>query len=93
MAKDKKFNKSEAMEMSLEEAKAYRASLYKPQPKVLTEEQKRESFRVFWASNKSKYGRSKSVEKALWLHLKTIKMDSPEQFAQGLDNFGLKKVK
>ena len=93
MAKEKKFNKSEAMEMSLEEAKAYRASLYKPQPKILTEDQKREAFRIFWASHKSKYGRSKSLEKALWLHLKTVKMDSPEKFAEGLDNFGLKKVK
>ncbi len=93
MAKEKKFNKSEAMEMSLEEAKAWRASLYKPQPKILTEDQKREAFRIFWASHKSKYGRSKSLEKALWLHLKTVKMDSPEKFAEGLDNFGLKKVK
>ncbi len=92
MAKEKKSSQSN-QEMSLEEARAYRASLYKPTPKVLNEEQKREAFRIFWASNKSKYGRSKSLEKALWLHLKTIGMSSPDQFAQGLDNFGLKKVK
>ena len=80
-------------EMTLEEAKDFRASLYKPQPKKMTEAQKREAFRVFWASNKSKYGKSKSLEKAIWLHLKSIDMDSPENFSDGLKNFGLKKVK
>lgn len=90
MAKEKK---QPSAEMSLEEAKAFRASLYKPMPKPLTEAQKREAFRVFWASNKKKYGRAKSIEKALWLHLTAMGMNSPEQFAQGLQNFGLKKVK
>ena len=79
--------------MSLEEAKAFRASLYKPQPKPLNESQKREAFRVFWASNKKKYGKAKTLEQALWLHLKSIDMTSPEQFSEGLANFGLKKVK
>ena len=90
MAKEKS---QESQEMSLEEARAYRASLHKPVARPLNEPQKREAFRVFWASNRSKYGRPKSLEKALWLHLKTIDMDSPEQFAAGLANFGLKKVK
>lgn len=84
---------SPKMGMTLAEAKAYRASLHKPTPKVLNEVQKREAFRVFWAGNKSKYGEEKSLEKALWLHLKSIEMDSPEQFSEGLANFGLKKVK
>ena len=79
--------------MSLEESRAHRASLHKPSPKILNESQKREAFRIFWVSQKSKYGKAKSLEKALWLHLKAIKMDSPEQFAEGLDHFGLKKVK
>jgi uncharacterized Zn finger protein len=93
MAKEKKMPALEQMEMSLEEAKAYRASLHKPMPRVLNEEQKREAFRIFWTSNKAKYGKSKSLEKAIWLHLKTIGMNSPEKFADGLANFGLKKVK
>lgn len=93
MAKMSKAFKSDLVEMSLEEAKSYRASLHKPQPKVLTEEQKREAFRIYWASNKKVFGKSKAMEKAVWLHLKTIGMNSPEQFSQGLDNFGLKKVK
>ena len=100
MAKEKKSKQPEvakeqpqAREMSLEESRAYRAALHKPAPKAMNEAQKREAFRIFWASHKSKYGKAKSLETALWLHLKTIKMDSPEQFAEGLDHFGLKKVK
>lgn len=93
MAKEKKIQQSPDNQMSLEEAKAFRASLYKPQPKPLNEVQKREAFRIFWTSNKAKYGRGRSLEKALWLHLKTIGMNSPEKFAEGLDNFGLKRIK
>ena len=93
MAKDKKIPVSEQIEMTLEEAKAYRASLYKPQPKVLNEVQKREAFRIWWISQKRKYGKSRNIEKALWLHLKSIEMDSPENFEKGIFNFGLKKVK
>jgi len=90
MAKEKKQSNQE---MSLEEARAFRASLHKPVPRALSESQKREAFRIFWVSQKSKYGKSKSLEKALWLHLKTIGMNSPEKFVEGLANFGLKKVK
>jgi hypothetical protein len=93
MAKEKKPQQSAEKEMSLEEAKAYRASLYKPSAKPLNDAQKREAFRIFWASNKRKYGSKKSLEKALWLHLIAIGADSPDKFSSGLDNFGLKKVK
>jgi hypothetical protein len=101
MAKEKKSQQPKAPEakpaksqgMSLEESRAHRASLYKPSSKPLSEAQKKEAFRIFWTSNKAKYGKGKALETALWLHLKTIKMDSPEQFTQGLQNFGLKKVK
>ena len=84
---------SAAPTMTLAEAKARRASLHKPQPKALNDTQKREAFRGFWASNKKKYGKPKAIEKALWLHLQSIEMDQPEQFAKGLEHFGLKKVK
>jgi hypothetical protein len=84
---------AEAIAMTLEQAKAYRASLHKPQVKPLTDAQKREEFRKFWVGNRAKYGKSKYLEHALWLHLKAIGMDSPEQFHDGLFNFGLKKVK
>ncbi len=93
MAKEKKIPVSEKIEMTLEEAKAFRASLYRPIPKVLTEVQKREAFRIFWTGQKKKYGKGKSLEQALWLHLKTIGMNTPDKFAEGLANFGLKKVK
>jgi len=84
---------SKPKEMTLAESRAYRASLHKPQAPSLTEEQKREEFRKFWASNKKKYGEAKNLEKALWLHLKTIKMDSPHQFSEGMKHFGLVKNK
>ncbi len=89
----KKDKNEQSTEMTLEQARAYRASLYKPTAKELTEEQKKEAFRIFWASNKKKYDQKKSLEKVIWLHLKSIGMDSPEQFNEGLANFGLKKVK
>lgn len=81
------------IEMTLAEAKAYRAALHKPAPKNYSEDQKKEMFRIWWAAQKSKYGRGKSLEKVLWMHLKSIDMASPEKFADGLANFGLKKVK
>lgn len=93
MAKKEWQAKDKNEEMSLEEARLWRASLYKEVPKVLNEDQRREAFRIFWAANKSKYEKAKSIEKALWLHLKAINMDSPESFANGLANFGLKKIK
>jgi hypothetical protein len=103
MAKSSKPQKSDSVEqpqtvsakveMSLAEAKAYRASLHKPVPRVLTEDQKREAFRIFWVGNKKAFGKGKSLEKALWLHLKSIGMNTPEQFADGLKHFGLVKVK
>jgi hypothetical protein len=100
MAKPKQQPKAQAVEttqmkpmMTLEQSKAHRASLHKPMPKPLNETQKREAFRVFWASNKKKYDKTKTIEKAIWLHLKSMGMSSPECFAQGLENFGLKKVK
>ena len=93
MAKPKKAPTTNKMEMSLEESKAFRASLYKPQPKALSENQKREAFRIFWASQKAHYGKAKSLEHSLWLHLSTIKMNTPDKFVDGLAHFGLKKVK
>ena len=80
-------------QMTLSEAKAFRASSYKPVKKPMTDDQKREAFRVYWVSNKSKYNSSKSLEKVIWLHLKTIGMNSPEDFQKGIENFGLKKIK
>jgi hypothetical protein len=89
MAKEKTSPK----EMTLEQAKAYRASLYKPSVKVLSEKEKRESFKLFWATEKSKYGKGKALEEVLWIYLKTIKQDDPGKFEKGLAHFGLKKIK
>lgn len=81
-----------AQEMTLEEARAYRASLYKPVEQPLTEKEKREAFRLFWAKEKYKYGKSKDMEEILWMHLKASKMEDPEKFDSGLKHFGLKKI-
>lgn len=80
-------------EMTADEAKAFRASLYRPEVVKLTEKQKREQFRLFWAKCKRKYGKTKSIEEVIWLHLKSSKMDEPDQFEAGLAHFGLKKIK
>jgi hypothetical protein len=79
-------------EMTLEEARAYRASLVKNEPKPLNEKQKRSAFKVFWAQNKKKYGMTNKLEEILWLHLVATKNDSPDKFNDGLKNFGIKKV-
>lgn len=83
----------ENKEMTAEEAKAFRASLAKPEARQLTEKEKREQFRVFWAKSKRKYGKDKDLEEIIWLHLKSSKMDEPEKFEDGLKHFGLKKIK
>lgn len=82
-----------AKEMSLAEAKAYRAKLYKPEAVVLSEQEKREAFRIYWAQEKSQYGQPKNLEEVLWLHLKSSKQDQPSQFEAGIAHFGLKKIK
>ena len=92
MAKDKKVQQMESKQMTAEEAKAYRASKHVPQEVQLTNEQKREQFRIFWAQAKRKYGKSKDLEEIVWLHLKSSKMDEPSKFEAGLVHFGLKKL-
>lgn len=89
MAKEKRIME-EKSEMTLEEAKAYRASLATPKQEKLTESQIREQFRIFWAQNRTKYGAKKELEPILWLHLQAMKFDAPEKFEEGIKNFGLK---
>lgn len=96
MAKRENFDKEEvvaAAEMSLEEAKAFRASLHKPVEKILTSAEKREAFRKFWAMNKSRYGKTKDIEPVLWVHLEASGFSDPEKFVEGLEHFGLKRSK
>lgn len=85
-------NYIENKEMTLEESKKYRASLYKEIPQKFDEQQKREKFRIFWAENKYQYGKTKDLEEILWLHMKSSKLDDPENFEKGLSHFGLKKI-
>lgn len=80
-------------DMTLEEAKALRASKHKVSAPVLTEQQKKEQFRLFWAQNRTKYGSDKSLEEILWIHLTAAKLNDPSKFEEGMQHFGLKKVK
>lgn len=91
--KDKKEQVEQAEEMTLAEARAYRLSKYKPQAPVLSEQEKRDQFKLFWARERAKYGKERALEEIVWLHLKSTKQDSPEQFESGLAHFGLKKIK
>ena len=77
-------------EMTLEEAKAWRASLVKNEPKQMNDKEKRAAFKIYWAQNKKKFGMTNKLEEILWLHLVSTKNDSPEKFETGLKNFGLK---
>lgn len=92
MAK-KEFLKEEREEMTLEEAKAYRASLHRPQPKVLTLDEKKDLFRLYWAQERKSYGSARKLEHLLWTHLVATGNSDPEAFEAGISHFGLKKIK
>lgn len=80
-------------EMSLEEAKAYRASLYVAPKIVLSESARRDKFKLFWAQTRKQYGKPKDLESILWIHLKATGNDQPEKFESGIAHFGLKRIR
>jgi hypothetical protein len=82
----------EKEEMSIEEARALRASRHVACERTFSEQEKREFFRLFWAKERHKYGKEKDLEQIIWLHLKSSKLDDPEKFESGLAHFGLVKV-
>jgi hypothetical protein len=89
----KDFKEQEGEEMTLAEAKAYRASLHKPEARKLSEAEKKDQFRLFWAQSRKKYGKPRELEPILWIHLKATGNAEPEKFEEGIKHFGLKKVK
>lgn len=91
--KQEKKQEAKKSEMTLQEAKAYRASLAPQDDKKLDDHEKREQFRLFWAENKYKYGKAKDLENILWVHIKSAKLDNPKDFEAGLAHFGLKKIR
>jgi len=95
MSDEKKQEKKQEKkpEMTLTESKAYRQSLNVAVVKKLEDHEKREQFRLFWAENKYKYGKAKDLEPILWAHLKSAKLDDPENFDSGIAHFGLKKIR
>ena len=91
--KQEKKQEVKKSEMTLQEAKAYRASLAPQDDKKLDDHEKREQFRLFWAENKYKYGKAKDLEDILWVHIKSAKLDEPKDLEAGLTHFGLKKIR
>lgn len=91
--KQEKKQEAKKSEMTLDESKAYRASLAPKDEQKLDDHEKREQFRLFWAENKYKYGKAKDLENILWVHIKSAKLDSPKDFEAGLAHFGLKKIR
>ena len=80
-------------EATLEEAKAYRASLFVPQKIVLSESERRSKFKLFWTESRKRFGKPKELESILWIHLKATGHDQPEKFEDGLKHFGLKRIR
>lgn len=56
----------------------------------LREEELKEKFRQYFVKLSRKHDLDKSMENILWLHLKAVKCNQPEKFADGIKNFGLK---
>lgn len=89
----KKQAQPQNLDMTLEEARAFRASLAKPAAdRPLSQKQKRDAFKIYWTQNKKKYGMTGKLEHILWLHLVSTNNDEPANFEAGLKNFGIKKV-
>lgn len=51
----------------------------------------RESFRLWWASNRRRYGRPRELEAVLWEHLVASGHDREQDFDRGLKHFGLEE--
>lgn len=57
----------------------------------MTEQEKKETFKAYWARSRKMFDKEKEIEEVLWAHLKAIGCDSEELFDEGIANFGLKK--
>jgi hypothetical protein len=57
----------------------------------MTEQEKKEAFKAYWARSRKLFNKEKEIEDVLWAHLKAIGCDSEELFDEGIANFGLKK--
>jgi len=79
-------------EEKTERAKARRQALHKAKISTLDVKDAREAFRKYWLVNKKAYGREKDIEEILWIHLKSVSCIQPDQFEDGITEFGLKKL-
>jgi hypothetical protein len=57
----------------------------------MTEQEKKEIFKSYWARSRKLFNKEKEIEEILWAHLKAIGCDSEDSFEEGIANFGLKK--
>lgn len=92
---NKREKKTTDIQKKLEEAKKMRLEALAKAEKSVAKNEKdyKEEFEDFWAKNKKAYGKDKSLQNVIWVHLKAIKCDKPEKFEEGIENFGLKKLK
>lgn len=79
MAAKKRKNTSETEQKS---------TLVEKKPRKMREDEVRECFRKYFTKLKRQLKLDSSLEKVLWLHLKSIECDKVELFDQGVKNFG-----
>lgn len=86
-------NKDKIQDLREKLEKAREAQVFASKPEVDEYEiaRAREEFRVFWASEKKNYNRTRDIEDVLWAHLKASGNASPDRFEKGLAHFGLRK--
>lgn len=56
----------------------------------ISEKEKKEAFRQYFIKVKRKLGIAPNLEGVIWMHLKAIGCDKPEDFEKGIENFGYK---
>ena len=83
--------KAENIQEKLENARQAQIAQSNQATDSLTEQEKKEAFRAYWAISRKLYNKEKDVEDILWAHLKAIDCDSEELFDEGVADFGLKK--
>ena len=79
----------EALEKEQQEFVSKKSSNFEAPLKKSSDD--RENFRVFWASARKEYKKTKDLEEILWAHLVASGHNTPDKFEAGLKHFGLKK--
>lgn len=56
----------------------------------MKEKDNKKAFKTYFVKLKRKLNLDSSLEEIIWLHLKSAKMDKPEDFDKGIKHFGYK---